>query len=57
MTGQGTAWNPTRDRGLGADDLLVTQSPAGLWVSDDNANNTTLLCAKAKHPGLCFLPA
>ena len=57
VTGQGTAWNPTRDRGLGADDLLVTQSPAGLWVSDDNANNNTLLCAKAKHPGLCFLPA
>jgi len=56
-TGLGTDWNPTRDRGIGADDLMITTSPAGLWVSDDNANNNTLLCAKAKHPGLCFLPA
>lgn len=57
VTGQGTAWNPTRDRGIGADDLMLSTNPAGLWVADDNLDDTTVLCAKAKHPGICFLPA
>ena len=30
VTGQALAWNPTKDRGVGGKDLLVT--PGGLWV-------------------------
>ena len=30
-------FNPTRARGLGADDMLVTS--AGLWIASDNMNN------------------
>jgi hypothetical protein len=32
-TGKATAWNPTKSRGIGGKDLLVT--PAGLWVASD----------------------
>ena len=31
-------YNPTRGRGLGADDMLITS--AGLWIASDNASNT-----------------
>jgi hypothetical protein len=52
-TGQATDWNPTRDRGQGADDLLITG--AGLWVASDTYLNS-VNCAGVKHPGICFLP-
>lgn len=48
-----TSWNPTRDRGHAANDLLLTS--AGLWVADDNQFSATL-CAKVYHPGICFFP-
>ena len=33
VTGQALSWNPTKDRGVGGKDLLVT--PRGLWVGSD----------------------
>lgn len=52
-TGKAGAWNPTRSRGHGADDLVITA--AGLWVASDNFFDATQ-CAGAYHPGICFLP-
>ena len=53
-------YNPTRGRGLGADDLLITS--AGLWIASDNQANTNN-CGKTTtgkraygHAGLCLLP-
>ncbi len=53
-------YNPTRGRGLGADDLLITS--AGLWIASDNQANTNN-CGKTAlgkpaygHAGLCLLP-
>jgi hypothetical protein len=53
VDGSVTSWNPTRARGHGADDMLLTS--AGLWVASDNffaAND----CAGTYHPGICFFP-
>jgi hypothetical protein len=47
-------WNPTRSRGLGADDMLVT--PAGLWIASDNADRATTCGRSGGHAGICFLP-
>lgn len=52
-TGLATSWNPTRDRGHGADDMLLT--PAGLWVASDTFYDS-VLCAQQYHPGICFFP-
>jgi hypothetical protein len=35
-TGKALLWNPTKDRGVGGKDLLVTQD--GLWVASDTAH-------------------
>jgi hypothetical protein len=35
-TGKALAWNPTKDRGVGGKDLLVTSR--GLWVGSDTNN-------------------
>jgi PKD repeat protein len=52
--------NPTRARGNGADDELVTA--AGLWIGSDNAENSSN-CGQTlngtpglNHAGICFLP-
>ena len=47
-------YNPTRSRGLGADDMLVT--PAGLWIASDNADRATTCGRSGGHAGICFLP-
>ncbi|HEX4432631.1 MAG TPA: PKD domain-containing protein [Frankiaceae bacterium] len=52
--------NPTRARGNGADDELVTS--AGLWIASDNAENSSNCGLNLdgtpglNHAGLCFLP-
>jgi hypothetical protein len=54
--GQATSWNPTRARGRGADDMLVTS--AGLWVASDNfSNGASQQCGgQTNHGGICFFP-
>jgi hypothetical protein len=47
-------FNPTRDRGLGADDMLLTS--AGLWVASDNLDGSSKCGGVSGHAGICFLP-
>ena len=47
-------FNPTRARGLGADDMLITSG--GLWIASDNMNNGVQCAGKSGHAGICFLP-
>ncbi len=47
-------FNPTRGRGIGADDMLITS--AGLWIASDNAQNTDMCGGKFNHAGICLLP-
>jgi hypothetical protein len=47
-------FNPTRSRGLGADDLVITK--AGLWIASDNFGGSQM-CGKVNGlAGICFLP-
>jgi hypothetical protein len=47
-------FNPTRDRGLGADDMLVTS--AGLWIASDNFDGSSKCAGVYGYAGICFLP-
>jgi hypothetical protein len=47
-------YNPTRGRGLGADDMLVTG--AGLWIASDNLDGTNQCGTLANRAGICLLP-
>ena len=47
-------FNPTRGRGDGADDMLITS--AGLWIASDTAQNTDMCGGKFNHGGICLLP-
>jgi hypothetical protein len=47
-------FNPTRARGLGADDMEITS--AGLWIASDNMNNANQCGGVFGHAGICFLP-
>jgi hypothetical protein len=47
-------FNPTRARGLGADDMLITS--AGLWIASDNYSNSSTCGGVSGHAGVCFLP-
>jgi hypothetical protein len=47
-------FNPTRGRGVGADDMLRT--PAGLWIASDNGSGAEQCGGVDGHAGLCFLP-
>jgi hypothetical protein len=47
-------FNPTRARGLGADDMLDTS--AGLWIASDNQNGASQCAGQSGHAGICFLP-
>jgi hypothetical protein len=50
----GTAGYYSRDRGLGADDLLVTG--AGLWIASDNFEGSQMCGGVQNLSGICFLP-
>lgn len=58
VSGMATAWNPTRSRGRGVNDLVVT--PAGLWVASDNGttkSGASEMCGRVTDKGgICFLP-
>jgi len=47
-------FNPTRGRGIGAQDMLIT--PAGLWIASDNHGNTSECAGVSGRSGFCFLP-
>jgi len=47
-------FNPTRSRGLGADDMLLTS--AGLWIASDNFDGADKCGGVSGHSGICFLP-
>ena len=47
-------FNPSRSRGQGADDMLVTG--AGLWIASDNYQNSVMCGGVSGHAGICFLP-
>jgi hypothetical protein len=47
-------FNPTRSRGAGADDMMITG--AGLWIASDNLNNGGQCGGVSGHAGICLLP-
>jgi hypothetical protein len=55
QTGATTSWNPTRSRGFGADDLILT--PEGLWVASDNfTDGRAQYCGHVgQKGGICLL--
>jgi hypothetical protein len=53
VNGHGTGLY-TRDRGLGADDMLATK--AGLWIGSDNFANSQMCDGVQGLSGICFLP-
>ncbi len=44
----------SRDRGLGADDMLLTS--AGLWIASDNLDASQMCGGVQNLSGICFLP-
>jgi hypothetical protein len=48
------SFNPTRDRGLGADDMLITHG--GLWIASDNFEGSSRCAGASGHAGICYLP-
>jgi hypothetical protein len=53
VNSQGTSLY-TRDRGLGADDMLITT--AGLWIASDNFAGSQTCDGVQGLSGICFLP-
>jgi len=47
-------FNPTRSRGKGADDMLITS--AGLWIASDNLDGSNTCGGVSGHAGICLLP-
>ena len=50
----GSAGYYSRARGLGADDMLLTS--AGLWIANDNLDDSDTCGGVSGHAGICFLP-
>lgn len=47
-------FNPTRARGIGADDMIIT--PEGLWIASDNWENSNMCGGVKNLAGICLLP-
>jgi hypothetical protein len=47
-------YNPTRARGHGADDMVITS--AGLWIASDNESGATKCGGVSNLAGICFMP-
>ena len=54
VTPDGSAGYYSRDRGLGADDMLTTS--AGLWIASDNQSGSQMCGGAQNLSGICFLP-
>jgi hypothetical protein len=54
LNSAGTAGYYSRDRGLGADDMLATS--AGVWIGSDNYEASNMCGGVANLAGICFLP-
>ena len=54
VTPDGSAGYYSRDRGLGADDMLATS--AGLWIASDNQDASQMCGGVQNLSGICFLP-
>ena len=54
VTPDGSVGYYSRDRGLGADDMLVTS--AGLWIASDNLDDSQMCGGVENLSGICFLP-
>ena len=54
VSSDGSAGYYSRDRGLGADDMLTTS--AGLWIASDNQSGSQMCGGAQNLSGICFLP-
>ncbi|MGI8446846.1 MAG: hypothetical protein ACR2MP_06620, partial [Streptosporangiaceae bacterium] len=54
VTPDGSAGYYSRDRGLGADDMLLTSG--GLWIASDNLDGSQNCGPATNLSGICFLP-
>jgi hypothetical protein len=54
VTPNNSAGYYSRDRGLGADDMLATS--AGLWIASDNLDGSQMCGGVQNLSGICFLP-
>jgi len=54
VSADGSVGYYSRDRGLGADDMLATS--AGLWIASDNFDGTQMCGGVQNLSGICFLP-
>jgi hypothetical protein len=54
VTADNSAGYYSRDRGIGADDMLLTS--AGLWIASDNLDGSQMCGGVQNLSGICFLP-
>ena len=54
VTADNSAGYYSRNRGVGADDMLLTS--AGLWIASDNLGASQMCGGVQNLSGICFLP-